>query len=107
MIFDRLLSVQRVTADGHRVVASKKKNSDLFWALRGADGKFGIVVEAVYQVTVLTAKNVVNFDYACSTNDTGAIIDYLASFGPNMLAKLSLIVEALYNKEAYGRVSDP
>ena len=96
-----------VTADGYLVVESKKKNSDLFWALRGADGKFGIVVEAVYQFTDLTAKNVVNLDYACSKNDTGAIIDYLASFGPNILAKLSLIVEALYNKEAYGGVSDP
>jgi FAD/FMN-containing dehydrogenase len=96
-----------VTADGHLVVASKEKNSDLFWAIRGAGSNFGIVVEAVYQVTDLTTKNVVNLDYAFSTNDTGAIIDYLASFGPNMPAKLSFLVAALYNEEAYGGVSDP
>ena len=107
MSADHVVAFQVVTANGRFITVSEASNPDLFWALRGADGKFGIVVEAVYQVTVLTAKNVVNFDYACSTNDTGAIIDYLASFGPNMLAKLSLIVEALYNKEAYGGVSDP
>jgi FAD/FMN-containing dehydrogenase len=96
-----------VTANGSLVAASQKENPDLFWALRGAGGNFGIVVEAVYQVKDLTSKYVVNLDYAFSANDTGAIIDYLASFGPNMPAKLSFIVGALYNEKLYGGVSDP
>ncbi|EAT79362.2 hypothetical protein SNOG_13035 [Parastagonospora nodorum SN15] len=91
-----------VTANGSLVVASQKENPDLFWALRGAGGNFGIVVEAVYQVKDLTSKYVVNLDYAFSANDTGTIIDYLASFGPNMPAKLSFIVGALYNEKLYG-----
>jgi FAD/FMN-containing dehydrogenase len=107
ILSDQLLSVQIVTANGSLVTASKEENSDLFWALRGAGGNFGIVVEAVYQVTDLTSKNVVNLDYAFSANDTGAIIDYLASFGPNIPAKLSFLVEALYNEKLYGGVSNP
>ncbi|KAF7170507.1 hypothetical protein CNMCM5623_002938 [Aspergillus felis] len=102
IISDQLLSVQMVTANGSLVTASKKKNPNLFWGLRGAGGNFGIVVEAVYQVTDLTSENVVNLDYAFSTNDTGAIIDYLGSFGPNMPPKLSFIIAALYNEELFG-----
>jgi FAD/FMN-containing dehydrogenase len=107
ILSDQLLSVQVVTANGSLVAASKNQNADLFWAMRGAGGNFGIVVEAVYQVTDLTSNNVVNLDYAFSPNDTGAVIDYLASFGPNMPAKLSFLVAALYNEQLYGGVSHP
>ncbi|KAH1897014.1 hypothetical protein KXW02_006686 [Aspergillus fumigatus] len=107
IISDQLLSVQMVTANGSLVTVSKKENSNLFWGLRGAGGNFGIVVEAVYQVTDLTSEKVVNLDYAFSTNDTGAIIDYLALFGPNMPPKLSFIIAALYNEKLFGGVGDP
>jgi len=107
IVSDQLLSVHMVIANGSLVTASKKENPNLFWGLRGAGGNFGIVVEALYQVTDLTSENVVNLDYAFSTNDTGAIIDYMASFGPNMPPKLSFIIEALYNEELFGGVSDP
>jgi FAD/FMN-containing dehydrogenase len=107
IISDQLLSVQMVTANGSLVTASKRENPNLFWGLRGAGGNFGIVVEAVYQVTDLTSENVVNLDYAFSTNDTGAIIDYLASFGPSMPTKLSFIIAALYNEQLFGGVGDP
>ncbi|KAF5857331.1 hypothetical protein ETB97_005946 [Aspergillus alliaceus] len=102
IISDQLLSVRMVTANGSMVTASEKENPDLFWAMRGAGGNFGIVVEAVYQVTDLTSEYVVNMDYAFSSKDTGTIIDYLASFGTDMPAKLSFIIEALYNEELFG-----
>lgn len=93
-----------VIANGSIVTASAKENTDLFWALRGAGANFGVVIEATYQVTDLASENVINMDYAFTSNDTGAIIDYLASFGPNMPAKLSFIIEALYNEKLYGGV---
>lgn len=39
---DNLLSVEVVTANGDALVASAKENADLFWAVRGGGGNFGI-----------------------------------------------------------------
>jgi hypothetical protein len=39
---DSLLSVELVTADGRLVVASADRNPELFWALRGGGGNFGV-----------------------------------------------------------------
>jgi FAD/FMN-containing dehydrogenase len=47
---DRLLSARVVTADGELVSASPMENSDLFWAIRGGGGNFGIVVEFEFQL---------------------------------------------------------
>jgi FAD/FMN-containing dehydrogenase len=40
---DSLLSAEVVTADGRLVVASADRNEDLFWALKGGGGNFGVV----------------------------------------------------------------
>jgi FAD/FMN-containing dehydrogenase len=43
LTIDNLLSVDMVLADGSFVVASAEENADLFWAIRGGGGNFGIV----------------------------------------------------------------
>ena len=42
---DSLLSADVVTADGEFVTASADQNEDLFWALRGGGGNFGVVTD--------------------------------------------------------------
>ena len=46
---DNLLSVDIVTADGTARVASASENPDLFWAVRGGGGNFGIVTSFEYR----------------------------------------------------------
>ena len=46
---DDLLEVELVTAAGQVLRASRDQNPDLFWALRGGGGNFGVVTEFVFR----------------------------------------------------------
>jgi len=54
MSIDNLLSAQVVTADGKVLHASAAENNDLFWALRGGGGNFGVVTTFDFQAHELT-----------------------------------------------------
>jgi FAD binding domain-containing protein/berberine-like enzyme len=47
---DNLISADVATADGQLVRASARENDDLFWAIRGGGGNFGIVTSFEYQL---------------------------------------------------------
>ncbi|MEW9873049.1 FAD-binding oxidoreductase [Arthrobacter sp. HS15c] len=49
LTIDHLLSAEVVTAEGRLVHASADENADLFWALRGGGGNFGVVTGFEFQ----------------------------------------------------------
>ena len=49
LTIDSLLGVDLVLADGSFVTANERENADLFWAVRGGGGNFGVVTSFVFQ----------------------------------------------------------
>src|SRR4029077_5575854 len=50
LALDNLLSIDLVLADGSAVTASNDQNTDLFWALRGGGGNFGVAASFEYRL---------------------------------------------------------
>ena len=56
LTIDHLISAEVVLASGEIVTANKNNNPDLFWALRGGGGNFGVVVSFTFDL--IPIKNV-------------------------------------------------
>jgi FAD/FMN-containing dehydrogenase len=50
MTIDNLVSVEMITAEGKKIRAGENDNRDLFWAIRGGGGNFGVVTQFEFQL---------------------------------------------------------
>ena len=57
LTIDNLLSVDMVLADGKFVTANANDNSDLFWAIRGGGGNFGVVTSFEFRMQPVSMVN--------------------------------------------------
>ena len=47
---DNLVSAEMITADGRKIRVSEDENTDLFWAIRGGGGNFGVVIRFEFKL---------------------------------------------------------
>ena len=50
LAIDNLLGAEMVLANGEQVTASASENADLFWAIRGGGGNFGVVTSFLFRL---------------------------------------------------------
>jgi len=50
LTIDSLLGVDMVLADGNFVIANEEEHADLFWAIRGGGGNFGVVTSFLFKL---------------------------------------------------------
>ena len=93
MSIDNLLSSQVVTADGKVLTASATDNDDLFWALRGGGGNFGVVTSFEFQAhpvaTILGG--LLLHPRAMATDVIRHFRDYMASAPDELTAYVALL----------------
>ena len=78
---DNLLGVELVTADARRVHASADENPDLFWALHGGGGNFGVATALTLKLYELPRFSI-------------ALVLYRPEFGPEVVRTYRDLIEA-------------
>jgi FAD/FMN-containing dehydrogenase len=75
---DNVISADVVTADGKLLVASERENDDLFWAIRGGGGNFGVVTS--WEFRVHPVKDIVGGPIFFEVSDTEKVLRFWRDF---------------------------
>ena len=75
---DNLVSAEIVTADGRLLVASKDENQDLFWAIRGGSGNFGVATSLEFRLHPV--KDIYGGPMFFDLKDAGAVLRFYREF---------------------------
>ena len=111
LTIDNLLSADVVLADGSLVTASETEHADLFWALRGGGGNFGVVTSFEFRCHPIGEQGIVIggpvlYDLA----DTGAVMRWYREVLPSLpeelngwLGLITIPPAAPFPEELWGR----
>ena len=88
LALDNLISADIVLADGRVVTAEQGREEDLFWALRGGGGNFGVVAEMRIRLHELT--HVVSGMLIYPFAEAKAVLQHFADIAPAMPDELTV-----------------
>jgi hypothetical protein len=108
---DNLLSADVVLADGSLVVASEHSHPDLFWALRGGGGNFGIVTSFTFRCHEIGDNGtILGGPVLYDIKDTAEVMRWYRTLQPSLpeelsgwLALLTVPPAAPFPEELWGR----
>jgi FAD/FMN-containing dehydrogenase len=87
---DNLLEVEVVLADGRRVTTGPNAEPDLFWALRGGGGNFGVVTSM--RVRLHAARHVLLGTIIYNWNEASAVLRRYTAFAATAPNELGVAV---------------
>jgi FAD/FMN-containing dehydrogenase len=88
---DDLEEVELVTADGSVLRASRTENDDLFWALRGGGGNFGVVTRFVFRLHPVGPQITAGI-IAWPASEADAVLDVFRRVTASAPRELTLVV---------------
>lgn len=92
LAIDSLVRAEVVTADGRLLVADAGQNAELFWALRGGGGNFGVVTSFEFIAQPVTSVSFGSIHY--QTQDVASVIagwdELMSAADENLTTTLSL-----------------
>ena len=86
LTIDNVLGATIVTADGQVRTVSAENEPDLFWAIRGGGGNFGVVTEFIYQLHPFD-RNVLSGSIVWPVAQTRDVLEWYAEARPTCPTK--------------------
>lgn len=97
---DNLLSVELVTADGAVLNVNEQSDPDLFWALRGGGGNFGVATSFEYRLHPLS--EVVGGLIAYPIEAAGDVLRFWRDFTPSAPDELTVFAGVVHAPDGSG-----
>jgi FAD/FMN-containing dehydrogenase len=91
---DSLVAAEIVTADGEVRIASETEHPDLFWAIRGGGGNFGIVTRFCYRLSPVGDEVLGGALFMPGTRDVIRSLVPIASSAPDELTVIAELMAA-------------
>lgn len=110
LTIDSLHSVRMVTADGEAVQASENENAELFWAIRGGGGNFGVVTQFDFRLHPVGPEVVAGLIVHPADDIRGLLKEYreVAAAAPNELSTWVVLRKApplpFLNESVHGKL---